>query len=699
MPPKQIRLDILWGLPTAQVSDEQVAQAALIPAAPSKGTKREYFETQFAQEIGKEFVPNGSKDKFGNLRKNIGGRPKMLVASPVKFKAQSSNRRQAGRRARMEFSAPEKLQMLQRVKDIEKAVEVQFSSEPKEVQDMEAMKIIKREMPSLLKRKKVQQLKDMEAKIKQIIHVRRLSKNIRSSQPKQVEYGFLKVGVGMRAAGAGRKNILVNIWEHVKIWHTCERLMGVQVDTQDIYIKFNDLCFKEIYIQKKQKKTKKHKKKQKQKEIQLLTHLRDKGVLPADKKIYLAALESRLQKLEDNKKYQQMYIQRLMQFGNMQVGRPSRLTPLTLNQEKIGWQITHRSWDYAIWLAGLGTSEDLRGHVALPQQFIDHREKVVLVMSDQVPVWLKIGQRKIVFAQHEVVKHSRQSKKFQEGVHRIRKAQDVQETQIPKIVEELVEQRVQDGMTQTRSGAHGGSGSDDKFRVTLECRHAVLGYFAGKPQSTQIPPILIVYGVHCRLANISKSRTWVQDEEFVVGDQVITRHAGDKVPGGIMESWVSLREQHPQIFKDIVIMQQPSATADEIIVGWGLEDLGQRFPAAVLQRDLVSGALSDRARLGAYLQNILCCWIAPQMTPVVQVTDTDFAYPIKRKIDQEKMKIAQEFKNAALKEGREVSFKMGPWELVKVLWRALQERNKQNKTTKKKRSRSSTRRRTTSSSH
>ena len=81
----------------------------------------------------------------------------------------------------MEFSAPEKLQMLQRVKDIEKAVEVQFIREPKEVQDMEAMKIIRREMPSLQQRKKVEKLKDMEAQIKKTIHVRRLSKNIRSS--------------------------------------------------------------------------------------------------------------------------------------------------------------------------------------------------------------------------------------------------------------------------------------------------------------------------------------------------------------------------------------------------------------------------------------------------------------------------------------------------------------------------------------
>ena len=178
------------------------------------------------------------------------------------------------------------------------------------------------------------------------------------------------------------------------------------------------------------------------------------------------------------------------------------------------------------------------------------------------------------------------------------------------------------------------------------------------------------------MSNISKDRRWVEDEEFMIGDQVVRRKAGDKVPGGLMEAWCKLRDEHPKIFEEIVVMQQPSATCNEIITGWGLEDLGQRFPAAVLQRDLVSGALSDRARMAAFVQQIICCWVAPGMTPVVQLTDTDIAFPLKRKLDAEKVKLSQEFKTAAIKEGRDVSFKMGPWELVKVVAGSLREFNK-----------------------
>ena len=87
--------------------------------------------------------------------------------------------------------------------------------------------------------------------------------------------------------------------------------------------------------------------------------------------------------------------------------------------------------------------------------------------------------------------------------------------------------------------------------------------------------------------------------------------------------------------------------------GWGLEDLGGRFPAAVLQRDLVSGALGARARQAAYLSQILPCWIGPGMTPVTQVTDTDVAFPLKRKIEKFKTEITQTFKELAIKESRD----------------------------------------------
>eukprot|EP00972_Heterocapsa_arctica_P089320 13171860-Heterocapsa_arctica.AAC.1 len=66
--------------------------------------------------------------------------------------------------------------------------------------------------------------------------------------------------------------------------------------------------------------------------------------------------------------------------------------------------------------------------------------------------------------------------------------------------------------------------------------------------------------------NISADRRWLQDEEFYVAGQHVVRKKGEKVPGSLMQAWTSLREAHPEYFKEIVVMQQPAATCDEIIV-------------------------------------------------------------------------------------------------------------------------------------
>jgi hypothetical protein len=253
---------------------------------------------------------------------------------------------------------------------------------------------------------------------------------------------------------------------------------------------------------------------------------------------------------------------------------------------------------------------------------------------------------------------------------------NIQQSQkLPPVIADLAAKARIDGMTQKRSGGQC-EGMDDKFRVTLETRQAVLNWFAdgsASPTSMQIPPILIVHGVHCRMSNISDDRKWLEDEEFTVAGHTVFRKKGQKVGGNLMAHWSALRASNPQFFLDVVVMQQPSATCDEIIVGWSMEDLGKRFPATVLQRDLVSGALSDNAKLAAYLQQVVPCWIGPGMTPVVQVTDTDVAFPLKKIIERKKVEISQEFKEIAILAGRDTSFKMGPPELMKVLCGAVKE--------------------------
>ena len=219
---------------------------------------------------------------------------------------------------------------------------------------MEARKVIREEMPALWSQKKIDALKAQGPELKRIIFEKRLNKSLGRSRPAQLEYWYVSSGVGVRSKGAGRRNKFKTIWKHVQIWHTCQRLMGMQVDTQDIWLQFKDLA---------------------EKEIEVLQHLEDKDALPADRKVYKTELKDRLEKLERNPKYMTVYLYRIMKFAGMQVGRPSRYTTMTLAQEKIGWQISMRSWDYAVWLAGLGTADQLRGHVALPAQFIDHRKR------------------------------------------------------------------------------------------------------------------------------------------------------------------------------------------------------------------------------------------------------------------------------------------------------------------------------------
>ena len=159
----------------------------------------------------------------------------------------------------------------------------------------------------------------------------------------------------------------------------------------------------------------------------------------------------------------------------------------------------------------------------------------------------------------------------------------------------------------------------------------------------ELPPVLLVYGVHGRLSNISDDRRWLRDEKFMIADKEVHRKAGERTPSNFMEGWLALRDGNPQAFEDILVMQQPSATVDEIIAAWEVEDLARRFPCVVLQRDLQSGALSGRARAACFALHVLTAWVGPGMTPVIQLTDTDFSFPFKHELEMAKWELTRRF--------------------------------------------------------
>ena len=96
-----------------------------------------------------------------------------------------------------------------------------------------------------------------------------------------------------------------------------------------------------------------------------------------------------------------------------------------------------------------GQESDIAPHLALPKDFIHRRSDLAIVMSDQVPIWIKIGHPKVVFSEFEHVADSKQSRKFKEGAEVMMRTSDRQVSQrlssrfthVPSKVAELMEKQ------------------------------------------------------------------------------------------------------------------------------------------------------------------------------------------------------------------------------------------------------------------
>ena len=127
------------------------------------------------------------------------------------------------------------------------------------------------------------------------------------------------------------------------------------------------------------------------------------------------------------------------------------------------------------------------------------------------------------------------------------------------------------------------------FRITVELRQVVKGWLgSGIPTGELGDSLVIVWGTHARLNNISEDGRWVKTERFKVGNKKVVRIAGRKV-GAIMQSWRELRSKSPELFEGITLMQQPAAVMDNILNNWVLEEHGMKYPVSIWQRDLSGG--------------------------------------------------------------------------------------------------------------
>ena len=102
-----------------------------------------------------------------------------------------------------------------------------------------------------------------------------------------------------------------------------------------------------------------------------------------------------------------------------------------------------------------------------------------------------------------------------------------------------------------------------------------------------------------------------------------------------MKAWRDLRREQGAMFEDILVYAQSAAVIDGIVQVLTSKDIGKELPATIWQMDIVGGAMTVEAKEAMALIGQIPAFIAGKMTPVLQVTDTDFAFTLTVFIRQE----------------------------------------------------------------
>ena len=151
--------------------------------------------------------------------------------------------------------------------------------------------------------------------------------------------------------------------------------------------------------------------------------------------------------------------------------------------------------------------------------FVSNVSDMVVCHCDQVPMWLRIGSMRQLVSATELSG----AKSRGDVARSSQKCYSV----------------LDDGMSQVRQACNSEA---DRFRVTLELSQYVHNVFrpGTMPVAEHGRPVLVVYGVHCRLSNISPEGTWIQGESFAAAGKPVERKRGASA-GRCMQTWRGLR--------------------------------------------------------------------------------------------------------------------------------------------------------------
>ena len=301
---------------------------------------------------------------------------------------QRSNRRLAGASPlKKEYSAVEKVQ----IAEVMLANKNEFKDESEWLFNMSKVLAIKR--------KSLKSFVNNVAKNKEIVSSLKLGKGTgaskcvqKGSRPSTASMKKRKYSQGVRAVGAGRKDVLQWAKVEVKNWLELERSYGHRVYKNHLWLYFRFVLFQKV------------------KDIKAKS---SNDATSAEKDL-LELILSRFQKWKDSPGYVKSSRRELLRFTGGKVLQPNKVCNLSFAEEKRRVELTWQDFDRAIALAGLGSLDQLKEHVVDPLRFIQHREQAVVCFSDQIPFWVKINSTKQVFSESEL-NSRRLAAKVQEG--------------------------------------------------------------------------------------------------------------------------------------------------------------------------------------------------------------------------------------------------------------------------------------------
>ena len=606
----------------------------------------------------------GSYNKFGLKRANIGGRPAVLpvVKRGVAGVKSVTNRVLAGEKPRrFEIKGGIQKKIVDRIDELK----AEFGTSRADLSRF--WKQVYREFPDV-DRDRLQKMACNADSIRTRVGEQGLGgdRGFGGAQGRSIPtYLKARQNKGIRAGGAGNKWHFTEITKEVKDWHEHERRMAHVVDRTDILVEFQERL--EVFIPQ-------------------LEKLAEAAIGTAEEKMLAEKIKAHKDRQESLKTGTKVCRER---FRDRVIGKlgarllvPQRYVKLTPKEEQVRCELTWQQFDERCWIAGLSPMNELSKWVADPQLFRDQAQDTWLVFSDQIPFWVKIGFLKILYAEFELKEACTQKKKSYSKTKKGNQlsSSPAQHSQalVPGDPSEL------EGQSQKR----GADPSGDKCRITFEARQAISGWFGGdrstggaEVKGHILPSIIVVKGQYARLDNISDAGTFIRDEIFWVGDKKFDRKAGTSTKG-LMASYVELRKRRPELFKNLVVFQQPAAWMDEITQLWAIEDLARRVPQAVHQRDLFAAALSDTCKKGMQLGLQIPSWIASKMSAVLQLTDTDVAFPMKRDAEAAKEELSRAMRSAAARRGERASFHCGAEQIMEIAAKAHEgmiERNAKSK--------------------